>query len=175
MKAPGSDVDDQDDLKTAWTDESLERAYHKKELHTFLIKNPVMQTIKPKIISEIIAGSFDANDLFDARLSTINTALMSTFDLLKPMMGEKSTGPASHYESATENVDTDSAYDPPQMTLGLSGAAMLRQRGDQETKRMMDVIVPTMLQGSNANLESYFQAALNRFLKEQQIVMKPAR
>ncbi|POM58058.1 Hypothetical protein PHPALM_37351 [Phytophthora palmivora] len=94
MKAPGSDANDQDDLKTAWTDESLEIAYHKKELHTFLIKNPVMQIIKPKIISDlkgpvqkptarsskleaakallqlikeggIIAGSFDANELFD--------------------------------------------------------------------------------------------------------------
>ncbi|POM74900.1 Hypothetical protein PHPALM_8065, partial [Phytophthora palmivora] len=47
LKAPGSDADDQDDLKTVWTDESLEIAYHKKELHTFLIKNPVMQIIKP--------------------------------------------------------------------------------------------------------------------------------
>ncbi|POM72180.1 LOW QUALITY PROTEIN: Hypothetical protein PHPALM_11147, partial [Phytophthora palmivora] len=53
IKAPGSDADDQDDLKTIWTDESLEIAYYKKELHTFLIKNPVMQIIKPKIISDL--------------------------------------------------------------------------------------------------------------------------
>ncbi|POM74754.1 LOW QUALITY PROTEIN: Hypothetical protein PHPALM_8239, partial [Phytophthora palmivora] len=122
MKAPGSDTDDQDDLKTAWTDESLEIAYHKKGLHTFLIKNPVMQIIKPKIVSDlkgsvqkptsrwskleaakallqlikeggIIAGSFDANDPFDTRLSTINTALMAIFDLLKPLVGGKSVTP----------------------------------------------------------------------------------
>ncbi|POM74378.1 Hypothetical protein PHPALM_8674 [Phytophthora palmivora] len=196
MKALGSDADDQDDLKTMWTDESLEIAYHKKELHTFLIKNPVMQIIKPKIISDlkgpvqkptarsskleaakallhlikqgvIIVGSFDANDLFDTRLSTINTALMSIFDLLKPLVGEKNvipkiatrstddmlrsfpaltledqTGTSSNYESATEEVDTDSSDDPPRM-LGPSGAAMLRQRGDQEAKRKMDVIAPT--------------------------------
>ncbi|POM65897.1 Hypothetical protein PHPALM_18322 [Phytophthora palmivora] len=122
MKAPGSDADYQDDLKTVWTDESLEIAYHKKELHTFLVKNPIMQIIKPKIISDlkgpvqkptarsskleaakallhlikeggITAGSFDANDLFDTRLSTINTALMSIFDLLKPLVGEKNVTP----------------------------------------------------------------------------------
>ncbi|POM62485.1 LOW QUALITY PROTEIN: hypothetical protein PHPALM_28354, partial [Phytophthora palmivora] len=40
LKAPGSDAEDQDDLKTVWTDESHKIAYHKKELHTFLIKNP---------------------------------------------------------------------------------------------------------------------------------------
>ncbi|POM76424.1 Hypothetical protein PHPALM_6338 [Phytophthora palmivora] len=190
---------------TAWTDESLEIAYHKKELHTFLIKNPVMQIIKPKISSGlkgpvqkptarssqleaakallhlikeggIIAGLFDANDLFDTRLSTINTALMSIFDLLKPLVGEKNvtakvatrstddmlrwllaltledqTGKSSHYESATEEVDTD----------------------NHETKRMMDVIAPNMTQGSNAKLESYFQAAMNRFLKEQQGTSNP--
>ncbi|POM70156.1 Hypothetical protein PHPALM_13451 [Phytophthora palmivora] len=94
--------------------------------------------------SEITTGSFDANDLFDTRLSAINTALMSIFDLLKPL------------------------WIPPRMTLGPSGAAMLWQRGDQEAKRMMDVITPTMAQGSNAKLESYFQAAMSRFLKEQQ-------
>ncbi|POM79374.1 Hypothetical protein PHPALM_2977 [Phytophthora palmivora] len=230
MKAPGSDADDQDELKTTvWTDKSLEIAYHKKELHTFLIKNPVMQIIKPKIISDlkgpvqkptarsskleaaktllqlikeggISAGSFDANELFDTRLSTINTALMSIFDLLKPLVGEKSvipkittrstddmlkslpaltledqTGTSSHYESATEEVDTDSADDPPRMTLGPSGAAMLKQRGDQEAKRTMDVIAPTMVQGSNAKLESYFQASMSRFLKEQQGAINPAR
>ncbi|POM61427.1 LOW QUALITY PROTEIN: hypothetical protein PHPALM_29557, partial [Phytophthora palmivora] len=220
MKAPGSDADDQDNLKTAWTDESLEIAYHKKELHTFLIKNPVMQIIKLKIISDlkgpaaksskleaakallhlikkggIIAGSFDANDLFDTRLSTINTALMSTFDLLKPLVNvtakvatrstddmlrslpaltlEDQTGTSSHYESATEQVDTDSADDSPRMTLGPSGAARLRQRGDHEAKRMTDVIAPNMTQRSNAKLESYFQAAMNRFLKEQQGPINP--
>ncbi|POM78629.1 Hypothetical protein PHPALM_3818 [Phytophthora palmivora] len=207
MKAPGSDADDQADLKAAWTDESLEIAYHKKELHTFLIKNPVMQIIKLKIISDlkgpvqkptarsskreaakallhlikeggIIAGSFDANDLFDTRLSTINTALTSIFDQLKPLVGEKNvtpkiatrstgdmlrslpaltledqTGTSSHYESATEEVDIYSAHDPPRTTLDPSGAAMLRQREDQEAKRMMDVIAPTMAQGSNAKLK----------------------
>ncbi|POM81158.1 Hypothetical protein PHPALM_908, partial [Phytophthora palmivora] len=201
LKAPGSDADDQDDLKTAWTDESLEIAYHKKELHTFLIKNPVMQIIKPKIISDlkgpvqkptarsskleaakallhlikesgITAGSFNANDLFDTRLSAINTALMSIFDLLKPlwMSSYKSTGgcglefiPEANANSASIAMDkpvgygwnssTDSADDPPRMTLGPSGAAMLRLRGDHETKRATDVIAPNMTQGSNAKLE----------------------
>ncbi|POM63172.1 hypothetical protein PHPALM_27563, partial [Phytophthora palmivora] len=54
------------------------------------------------------------------------------------------------------------------MTLGPSGAAMPRQHGDHETKRVADVIAPAMAQGSNSKLESYFQAAMSRFLKEQQ-------
>ncbi|POM71305.1 LOW QUALITY PROTEIN: Hypothetical protein PHPALM_12140 [Phytophthora palmivora] len=224
LKAPGVDADEQDDLKTVRTDESLEIAYHKKDLHTFLTKKPVMQIIKPKIISDlkgpvqkptarsskleaakallqlfkergIIAELFDANDLLDTKLSTTNTALMSIFDLLKPLCNSKiatrptddmlrslpaltledQIGTSSHYESATEEVDTDSADGPPRMTLGPSGAAMLRQRGDQEAKRMMEVIVPTMTQGSNAKLESYFQAAMRRFFKEQQGTVNPAR
>ncbi|POM60622.1 hypothetical protein PHPALM_30504 [Phytophthora palmivora] len=130
MKAPESDADGQDNLKAAWTYESLEITYHKKELHTFLIKNPAMQIIKPKIMSDlegtvqkptarsskleaakallhpikecgIIAESFDANDLFDTRLSTINTAVMSIFDLLKPLVGEKNVTP----KIATRSTD----------------------------------------------------------------------
>ncbi|POM76567.1 Reverse transcriptase [Phytophthora palmivora] len=227
MKAPGSDADDQDEFKTVCTDESLEIAYHNKRVNIFSIKNSVMQIIKTKIISDlkgpvrkptarsskleaakallnlikeggIIAGSFDANDLFDTRLSAINTVMMSIFDLLKPFVGEKNvtskvatgstddmlkslpalvledqTGTSSRYESATEEVDTDSADDPPRMTLGPSGAAMLRQRGDHETKRVTDVIAPNTTQGSNAKLESYFQAAMTRFLKEQQGAINP--
>ncbi|POM68044.1 Hypothetical protein PHPALM_15842 [Phytophthora palmivora] len=198
LKAPGSDADDQDDLKTVWTDESLEIAYHKKELHT-LIKNPVMQIIKPKIISDlkgpvqkptarssnleaakallhlikesgITAGSFDANDLFDTSLSTINTALMSTFDLLKPLVGEKSVTPkittrstddmlkslpaltmedqtgTSHYESATEDVDTDSADDPPRMTLGPSDQASdgcHRAKHDTRIECEVGIVLPS--------------------------------
>ncbi|POM72278.1 LOW QUALITY PROTEIN: Hypothetical protein PHPALM_11032, partial [Phytophthora palmivora] len=87
---------------------------------------------------------------------------------------EDQTGTSSHYESATEEVDTDSADDPPRMTLGPSGAAMLRQREDHETKRVPDGIAPNMTQGSNAKLESYFQAAMSRFLKEQQGPINPA-
>ncbi|POM70555.1 Hypothetical protein PHPALM_12981 [Phytophthora palmivora] len=175
-----------------------------------MIKNPVMQIIKPKIISDlkgpvqkptarsskleaakallhlikesgIITGSFDANDLFDTRLSAINTALIltakittrSTDDMLRSLPAitlENQTGTSSHYESATEEVDTDSADDPPRMTLGPS---------DHETKRVTDVITPNITQGSNAKLGSYFQAAMNRFLKEQQgpsnpVILAPA-
>ncbi|POM59878.1 hypothetical protein PHPALM_31325 [Phytophthora palmivora] len=220
MKTPGSNADDQDDHKAAVPQEGTSH---------LLDQEPVMQIIKTKIISDligpvqkptarsskledakallhlikeggIIAGSFDANDLFDTRLSTINTALMSIFDLLKPLVGEKNvtpkittrstgdmlrslpaltledqTGTSSHYESATEEVDTDSADDPPRMTLGPSGAAMLRKRGDHETKRVTDVIAPNMTQRSNAKLESNFQAAMSRFLKEQQGTTNPAR
>ncbi|POM64054.1 Hypothetical protein PHPALM_20471, partial [Phytophthora palmivora] len=138
MKAPGSDADDQYDLKTAWIDESLEIAYHKKELHTFLIKNPVMQIIKPKIISDLkgpVQKPTARSSKLEAAKATINTALMSIFDLLKPLVGEK---------NVTPKITTRSTNDMLNMT-----------------------------QGSNAKLESYFQAAMSRFLKEQQGAINP--
>ncbi|POM76816.1 LOW QUALITY PROTEIN: Hypothetical protein PHPALM_5911 [Phytophthora palmivora] len=107
MNPPESGADDQDDLKAAWTEESLEIAYHQNELHTLSIKNPVMQIIKPTIISDLKgpvqkptarsskleAGHFDAIDLFDTRLITINTALRPIFDLLKPFVERNSKAP----------------------------------------------------------------------------------
>ncbi|POM62664.1 hypothetical protein PHPALM_28138 [Phytophthora palmivora] len=109
---------------------------------------------------------------------TPKIAARSTDDMLRSLLAlslEDQTGTSSHYESATEEVDTDSTDYPPRMTLGPSGAVMLRQHGDQKAKRMMDIIAPTMTQGSNAKLESYFQAAMSRFLKEQQGTANPAK
>ncbi|POM66192.1 Hypothetical protein PHPALM_17989 [Phytophthora palmivora] len=127
---------------------------------------------------EAEAGDAVGGPLVGEKNVTPKIATRSTADMLKSLPAltlEDQTGTSSHYESATEEVDTDSADDPPRMTLGPSGAAMLRHRGDQETKRMMDVIAPTMTRGSNAKLESYFQAAMSRFLKEQQGTINPAR
>ncbi|KAE8976223.1 hypothetical protein PR002_g25372 [Phytophthora rubi] len=87
-----------------------------------------------------------------------------------PSPGDQ-TAVSSPYVSATEEVDSESADDTPRMTLGPSGAAMLRDRAKRAA---------TLSTGSAKNavaspkthtpekLESFFQSAMERFLKEQQ-------
>ncbi|POM65819.1 Hypothetical protein PHPALM_18412 [Phytophthora palmivora] len=141
---------------------------------------------KLQLKASLIAALFDANDLFDTTLSTINTALKLIFDLLKPLVGEKSaspkastrsaddmirslpaliledqTGTSSHNESPADEADTDCANDPPRMTLRSSRAAMLRQREDQDVKQTMNAVMTTFAQDPTAKLESHFQAVRN--------------
>ncbi|ETO63483.1 hypothetical protein F444_18822 [Phytophthora nicotianae P1976] len=174
LKAPDSDVDDRIDLTSAWTNEQLESVYHKKQLHAFLAEDAVMRILRPKLLGDlkgpvsepalrsnkldnvkatlrlfeesgIVAGAFEANDLFDLSEEVIKAVPKTLFELLKPLVdgvhriskneGSPCDSPrddhdvsSSHYESATEEVDTDSVDDPPRMTLGPSGTAMLRDR-----------------------------------------------
>ncbi|ETP32715.1 hypothetical protein F442_18644 [Phytophthora nicotianae P10297] len=180
LKAPDSDVDDRIDLTSAWTNEQLENVYHKKQLHAFLAKDAVMRILRPKLLGDlkgpvsepalrsnkldnvkatshlfkesgIVAGAFEANDLFDLSEEVIKAVPKTLFELLKPLVDgvhkiSKNEGPprdsprdehdesSSHCESATEEVDTDSVDDPPRMTLGPSGTAMLRDRAAQKAR-----------------------------------------
>ncbi|EGZ23324.1 hypothetical protein PHYSODRAFT_263366 [Phytophthora sojae] len=85
------------------------------------------------------------------------------------------TPTSSPYVSATEDVDSDSVDDPPpRMTLGPSGAAMLRSRteragGEAAVPRREPKATATSTRHSPEKLESFFQAAMERFLKEQQL------
>ncbi|POM72192.1 Hypothetical protein PHPALM_11132 [Phytophthora palmivora] len=59
-------------------------------------------------------------DLLKPLSVTPKITTRSTDDMLKSLPAlalEDQTGTSSHYESATEEVDTDSADDPPRMTL----------------------------------------------------------
>ncbi|ETI34725.1 hypothetical protein F443_18834, partial [Phytophthora nicotianae P1569] len=170
LKAPDSDVDDRIDLTSAWTNEQLESVYHKKQLHAFLAEDAVMRILRPKLLGDlnspasepalrsnkldnesgIVAGAFEANDLFDLSEEVIKAVPKTLFELLKPLVDgvhkiSKNEEPPrdsprddhdesfSHYESAIEEVDTDSVDDPPRMTLGPSGTAMLRDRAAQKS------------------------------------------
>ncbi|KAE9177643.1 hypothetical protein PF004_g25716 [Phytophthora fragariae] len=90
-----------------------------------------------------------------------------------PSPGDQ-TAMTSPYVSATEEVGSESADDSPRMTLGPSGAAMLRDRAER-TKRATTsstgsakIAVADRKAHSPEKLESFFQSAMERFLKEQQ-------
>ncbi|GMF35587.1 unnamed protein product [Phytophthora fragariaefolia] len=148
------------------------------------------------------AGRFDANDLFDLDLDQIRSSTQGLFDRLKALVGEiqpktDSTMPdpglpthigstgcrtASPYVSAAEGSDTSS--EPRRMSLGPSGAAMLQarsqiQQGEKSKPRSKRQPVASMDPTTSASdtsagrLETYFQAAMSRFLKEQQALPSP--
>ncbi|KAE9078122.1 hypothetical protein PF005_g23790 [Phytophthora fragariae] len=79
------------------------------------------------------------------------------------------TAMSSPYVSATEEVDSESVDDSPRMTLGPSGAAMLRDRAER-TKRTTTsstgstkIAVADQKAHSPEKLESFFQSAMERF------------
>ncbi|GMF49078.1 unnamed protein product [Phytophthora fragariaefolia] len=232
IKAPYSETEDRGDLKS---DDQLTKAYYKKELHTFLINDAVMRGLRPKILGElqgpvsppvagstklsttkalmrllketgIIAESFEAEALFDLKLSEIKQSVQSLFELLAPLVGEPDqaqkqstqskstrstltvdrstpiaapgdqTAASSPYVSATEEVESSDSEEPPRMTLGPAGAAMLQNRAKQTAGRTTINPRDTREAMVNSNrhppekLESFFQAAMERFLKEQQVL-----
>ncbi|GMF62248.1 unnamed protein product [Phytophthora fragariaefolia] len=153
----------------------------------------------------IIAESFEAEALFDLKLSEIKQSVQSLFELLAPLVGEPDqaqkqstqskstrstltvarstpivapgdqTAASSPYVSATEEVESSDSEEPPRMTLGPAGAAMLQNRAKQTAGRTTINPRDTREAMVNSNrhppekLESFFQAAMERFLKEQQV------
>ncbi|OWY92369.1 LOW QUALITY PROTEIN: hypothetical protein PHMEG_00038663 [Phytophthora megakarya] len=97
---------------------------------------------------------------------------------------------SSHYASAISKPDSDSPRAPQRMSLGPSGAKFLRSRVnkqdqrpttlgrtpeklDQPKERQIPIrrTTPTTdSTGSSNKLDEYFQMAMNRFLKEQNLV-----
>ncbi|GMF53897.1 unnamed protein product [Phytophthora fragariaefolia] len=191
-KAPDSETEDRGDLMS---DDQLTKAYYKKELHTFLINDAVMRVLRPKILGElqgpvsppvagstklsatkalmrllketgIIAESFEAEALFDLKLSEIKQSVQRLFELLAPLVGEPDqaqkqptqskstrstltvarstpivapgdqTAASSPYVSATEEVESSDSEEPPRMTLGPAGAAMLQNRAKQTDEQL---------------------------------------
>ncbi|GMF44973.1 unnamed protein product [Phytophthora fragariaefolia] len=233
IKAPGSEIEDRGDFMS---DGQLAKAYDKKELHTFLINDTVMRILRPKILGElqepvsppaagsnklsatkalmrllketgIIAESFEAEALFDLKLSEIKQSVQNLFELLAPLVGEPvqaqkqptqpkstatsstltvarstpivapgdQTAAASPYVSATDRVESSDSEEPPRMTLGPAGAAMLQNRA-KPTAGLTTInprdTLETMVNSNRhppQKLESFFQAAMERFLKEQQV------
>ncbi|KAL4163229.1 hypothetical protein KRP22_014808 [Phytophthora ramorum] len=261
LKAPESDAEDRGASALLWNEDSLEYAYHRKNLGEFLRRDPMMKILIPKQIgvlkgpvsvprvrsnkldavkeqfrllddSGLVAGAFEANELFDLDLDTIHYANRGLFDCLKLLVGESpqiqdpepspqvstaecQTG-SSHYASATSEPDSDSSADPRRMPLGPSGMALIGSRAkvadikpldprDQPTASAIPIskprsrneprmpvatiaaqspwTKPTMpaatipitsaTDPTTSSLESYFQAAMSRFLKEQQVINPP--
>ncbi|KAE9305543.1 hypothetical protein PF008_g21693 [Phytophthora fragariae] len=155
----------------------------------------------------LVAGTFDADELFRPDLRIFQMSSKELFDKLKVIVGEKATNPSttsspdpptqigstgdrtsSPFVSAAE-ADSDASSEPRQMSLGPTGAAMLQARSKvsrpkptraKAKKTSGAVSKPTtphiVITSDNATtltdkMESYFQAAMSRFLREQQISM----
>ncbi|GMF36288.1 unnamed protein product [Phytophthora fragariaefolia] len=136
IKAPDSETEDRGDLMPAG---QLTKAYYKKELHTFLINDAVMRVLRPIILGElqgpvpppaagsnklsatnalmrllketgIIAESFEAEALFDLKLSEINQSVQILFELLVPLVGED---PAQKQPTLSKSTATRSTLTVP--------------------------------------------------------------
>ncbi|KAE8960784.1 hypothetical protein PR001_g30267, partial [Phytophthora rubi] len=156
----------------------------------------------------LVAGAFDADDLFRPDLRIFQMSTKELFDKLKVIVGEKATNPSttsspdpptqigstgdrtsSPFVSAAE-ADSDASSEPRRMSLGSTGAAMLQARSKvsrpkptraKSKKTSGAVNKPTtpphlVITSDNATtstdkMESYLQAAMSRFLREQQISM----
>ncbi|GMF15143.1 unnamed protein product [Phytophthora fragariaefolia] len=155
----------------------------------------------------IITESFEAEALFDLKLSEIKQSVQSLFELLVPLVAEPDqaqkqptqskstatratltvarstpivapgdqTAASAPYVSATEEVESSDSEEPPRMTLGPAGAAILQNRVKQTAGLTTENPRDTLEAMMNSNrhppekLESFFQAAMEKFLKEQQV------
>ncbi|OWZ17064.1 hypothetical protein PHMEG_0009046 [Phytophthora megakarya] len=140
-------------------------------------------------------GSFETDDLFDLDLTVIQTTSRDLFGKLKILVGEvpqiadpvsspqidvvDNLTVSSHYASAAED-GSDTSSEPRRMSLGPSGAAMLEARskirrpsptrssqpkGSTPTDQ---ATITTSLDRSAGTLQKFFNAAMDRFLAEQQ-------
>ncbi|KAE9295909.1 hypothetical protein PR003_g23890 [Phytophthora rubi] len=158
-----------------WDEADLEFRYHRKELQDFMTHNPIMRILQPTQIGDqtgpvttpatadnkleaikilmnllqeagLVAGPFDAEDLFRPDLRIFQLSTKELFDKLKVIIGEKVTDPSttsspdsltqidstgdrtsSPFVSAAE-ADSDASSEPRRMSLGPAGAAMLHAR-----------------------------------------------
>jgi hypothetical protein len=141
------------------------------------------------------AGAFDADDLFRLELDAIQITAAALFDLLKPLVGERPAVKASEtkvahaqspdyhtgssqYASATSEAGSNSSSGSRRMSLGPSGAAMLKARSTDESKEKIPAphvattrpdrkASTTPTQDPTSGLDTYFQAAMARFLSER--------
>ncbi|KAE9291978.1 hypothetical protein PF008_g25190 [Phytophthora fragariae] len=158
-----------------WNGADLEFRYHRKELQDFMTNNPIMRILQPKqsgdqtgpvtapatadnkleaikilmnLLQEadLVAGAFDAEDLFRPDLRIFRMSTKELFDKLKIIVGEKVMDPSttsipnsptqigstgdrttSPFVSAAE-ANSDASSEPQRMSLGPAGAAMLQAR-----------------------------------------------
>ncbi|KAE8902425.1 hypothetical protein PF005_g21719 [Phytophthora fragariae] len=157
----------------------------------------------------LVAGAFNAEDLFRPDLRIFQLSTKEHFYNLKVIVGEKVTDPSttSSPDSPTQigstgdrtslpfvsaaEADSDSSSEPRRMSLGPAGAAMLHARSKvsrqkptrSKAKKTSGAVSkpttppPNLVIGtdnattSTDKMESYFQAAMSRFLRKQQISM----
>ncbi|GMF50552.1 unnamed protein product [Phytophthora fragariaefolia] len=201
-KAPDPEGENPIQVAPSWSDVDLEYAFHQKELRDFLALDPVMRMLELKQIGDLqgplappqratgkldavkdlmsllkeaglVAGRFDANDLFDLDLDQIRPSTQDLLDRLKDLVGEI-------------QPKTDSAMPDPglPMHIGSTGCRTASPqipdpKGEKSKPRSKRQPVTSMDPTTSASdtsagrLETYFQAAMSRFLKEQQALPSP--
>ncbi|OWZ02040.1 hypothetical protein PHMEG_00026468, partial [Phytophthora megakarya] len=214
MRAP--DAEESGDVRT-WTPDQLQKIFYRKQLNEFLLEDPVMIVMKPRLIGElqgpvkplpqasdfmaaitslmnmledagIVAGAFDADTVFELSLTTVEESSKRLFKLLKLLVGAtaslSSLGPMEEYPTSASShsgfasakasvfsdIGSDSSTKPVRMTLGPSGAAMLEARKIKEEKSQVETaVVPKAAPNPNSpgRMQSFFNTAMDRFLKEQ--------
>ncbi|GMG14512.1 unnamed protein product [Phytophthora fragariaefolia] len=113
----------------------------------------------------------DRGNLIQSQLQSTLTVARST-PIVAP--GDQIAA-SSPYVSATEEVESSDSEEPPCMTLGPAGAAMLQDRAKQVARLTPIKPRDTLEAVVNSDrhppekLELFFQAAKERFLKEQQV------
>eukprot|EP00644_Phytophthora_capsici_P005544 jgi/Phyca11/12923/fgenesh1_pg.PHYCAscaffold_2_\ len=209
MKLKAPDADESDDTKT-WTEDELRVVLYRKKLRTFLIDDPVMKMMKPKLIGDlqgpvikpakpvdqaaaisalmrmlkeagIVAGNFNAEELLELDLPTLEGSAKHLVKLLTPLVGaiistadqgltttysSQSGSPHSSFASAktsarVSEAGSDSSIELSRMTLGPAGAAMLEARKKESN------LAPVSTVASSGSLQSFFNAAMDRYQKEQ--------
>ncbi|OWY92013.1 hypothetical protein PHMEG_00039148, partial [Phytophthora megakarya] len=155
-------------------------------------------TVLIKLLKEagMIPGSFETDDLFDLDLTVIQITSRDLFGKLKILVGEvpQIADPASspqidvvdkltvssHYGSAAKD-ESDTSSEPRRMSLGPAGAAMLEAkskirrpspaRSGSQPKGSTPIDQATITSSSDRSagtLQTFFNAAMDRFLAEQQ-------
>ncbi|GMF34366.1 unnamed protein product [Phytophthora fragariaefolia] len=136
--------------------------------------------------------AFDTHKLFDLELKTIEGSMQNLFDGLAPLVGttasgetekltntqaaERMTGPspyASAHASVTSEMgsETSGSVIQERMPLGPAGEAMLQARRatlKEELPPIKTTVVSTHEQDHPSRMQTFFDATMDRFLKEQQ-------
>ncbi|KAG3110129.1 hypothetical protein PI125_g10302 [Phytophthora idaei] len=172
MKAPGSKEEDHARSRSSWSDKDLEFVYRHQALRDFLYQDPVMRILQPKQIEDpqrpvrapmqtsnkltavknllrlladagIVAGAFDAEDLFEPDLDLIQSTARDLFNKIKFIVGEalqipdptsspRISQPASSNHASAAEEGSDTSSEPRRMNLGPSGASMLKKRAKSQ-------------------------------------------
>ncbi|OWY97090.1 hypothetical protein PHMEG_00032468 [Phytophthora megakarya] len=126
----------------------------------------------------LVAGEFDPDALFEMELGAIQAATQDLYESLKILVGEHVQTPdlnyqagSSYYASATSEPDSDSPRAPPEQRPAASSRTP--QKLDQAKERQIPggrTIPTTDSTGASNKLDEHFQMAMNRFLREQNLV-----
>ncbi|POM69128.1 Hypothetical protein PHPALM_14617 [Phytophthora palmivora] len=210
LKAPDSDVEGSGETQNGAADK-VEQTYYQRELTSFLIENPVMKTLRPKMSNTpqgpatspiktsntieavkilmrtmkeagIEPKHFDANVLFDVEPAAVQDATATLHKLLAPLTSSKMPKDtpkltsfrrpeyqtsSSQYASATSEAGSDNSVDLQRMTLGPSGSSIRHERIPNASQNQPGTAYAPL---SSARMHTFFNAAMERFLKEKQTV-----